>query len=153
VSTPVRLRLRASAVLLVLLGAFGLVATTTATPANAMTSLTNGVLHEAARHKGKPYSYGASGPTRFDCSGFTMYVFARFGKRLPHNSGRQYAAVRHVSKRAMRVGDLVFFRSSGGRIYHVGIYAGANRMWHAPHAGTRVRLDRIYSSNFVVGRA
>jgi cell wall-associated NlpC family hydrolase len=151
VHTPARLRLRASAVLLLLASAFGILATT-ATPANAMTTFQYGVMNEAARHKGQPYVYGATGPTRFDCSGFTMYVYSRFGKHLPHNSARQYGVVRHIAKSAKRVGDLIFFRSSSGHIYHVGIYAGNGRMWHAPHSGSRVQLAPIYSSNYVVGR-
>ncbi|MDP9183913.1 MAG: NlpC/P60 family protein, partial [Actinomycetota bacterium] len=68
--------------LLLLSSAFGVLATT-ATPAQAMTSYQYRLMNEAARHKGQPYVYGAAGPTRFDCSGFTLYVFSRFGKRLP----------------------------------------------------------------------
>ena len=151
VLSPAHLRLRASAVLLALVTAFGLLAAVAA-PANAMTTYQYKVIDEAARHKGQPYVYGAAGPSRFDCSGFTLYVFKRFGKRLPHSSARQYSVVHHISKRSMRVGDLIFFRSSSGRIYHVGIFAGSGRMWHAPHTGSRVQLAKIYSSNFVVGR-
>ena len=107
-------------------------------------------VQEAARHKGAPYQYGASGPTRFDCSGYTRYVFSRFGKSLPHNSAQQYSAVRHVSKSSMRVGDLLFFYNGG--IHHVGIYAGNGYMWHAPHSGDVVRLAKIWTSAYYVGR-
>jgi tight adherence protein C len=48
-------------------------------------------------------------------------------------------------------GDLVFFSSRGG-IYHVAIYAGHNRIWHAPYSGTRVRRDKIWSGNVFFGR-
>jgi cell wall-associated NlpC family hydrolase len=146
-----RARLRASAVLLLLTSAFGVLAVTAA-PANAMTAYEYRVINEASRHRGQPYVYGAAGPTRFDCSGFTLYVFSRFGKRLPHSSASQYGVVRHIAKSSKRPGDLIFFRSSSGRIYHVGIYAGNGRMWHAPHSGSSVRLATIYSSNYVVGR-
>ncbi len=146
-----RLRLRASAVLIALLSVFGVLATTAA-PANAMTTYQANVLHEAARHKGAPYQWGAAGPYRFDCSGFTLYVFKRFGKRLPHSSARQYTVVRHVSKTSKRVGDLIFFKNSSGRITHVGIYAGYGRVWHAPHTGDVVKLSRIWTSRYVVGR-
>jgi cell wall-associated NlpC family hydrolase len=149
---PATLRLRASVVLLALVSAFGVLATTAA-PANAaMTTYQYKVLNEAARHKGQPYVYGAAGPTRFDCSGFTLYVFKRLGKSLPHNSSMQYSRVRHIAKTSRRVGDLIFYRNSSGRIYHVGIYAGNNRIWHAPHSGSYVKLAPIYSSNYVVGR-
>jgi cell wall-associated NlpC family hydrolase len=106
------------------------------------------VLSEAARHRGAPYRYGATGPSAFDCSGFTRYVFGRFGKSLPHNAAGQRHATRAVSRSSMRVGDLVFLDGNG----HVGIYAGNGAMWDAPHSGSRVTLRRIYSSSYTVGR-
>jgi cell wall-associated NlpC family hydrolase len=138
------------AVLIVMVSAF--TALGTATPAEAATAFQKRVVTEASHHAGAPYKYGAAGPTRFDCSGFTMYVFSRFGKRLPHSSASQYSAVHHVAKNQMAPGDLIFFRNSSGRISHVAIYAGAGKMWHAPRAGTVVKLAAIYSSNYVVGR-
>ena len=149
--SPSRGRLRASALLLLLAGAFGLLASTAA-PAQAMTSYQYHVLQEAARHKGQAYQYGAAGPTRFDCSGFTLYVFGRFGKRLPHSSSMQYSAVRHISKSYRQPGDLIFLKNSSGRIYHVGIYAGSGKMWHAPRSGSVVKLATIWTSRYVVGR-
>jgi cell wall-associated NlpC family hydrolase len=146
-----RARVRASALLLLLISAFGALATT-ASPAQAMTSYQYSVIHEAGRHNGQPYVYGAAGPTRFDCSGFTLYVYSRFGKRLPHNSARQYGVVHHISQSHRQVGDLIFFRNSSGSIYHVGIYAGSGRIWHAPHSGSYVKLATIWTSSYVVGR-
>jgi cell wall-associated NlpC family hydrolase len=106
---------------------------------------------EAAKHRGAPYQYGATGPSRFDCSGFTRYVWSRLGKSLPHNSAQQYNSVRHIAKSAMAVGDLVFITSGGG-IHHVGIYAGNGKMWHSPKSGDVVKLAPIYSSSYYVGR-
>ena len=142
-------RVRASAFLLALFTALGVLGV--AAPAEATTYQAQ-VINEAAHHKGAPYSYGAAGPSRFDCSGYTLYVFARFGKQLPHNSAQQYGAVRHISKGSLAVGDLLFFRNSSGRISHVSIYAGNGRMWHAPHSGTVVKLASVYSGNYSVGR-
>ena len=98
--------------------------------------------------------YGAAGPTKFDCSGFTMYVWGRQGKRLPHNSSQQYSssAVRHISKSSKAVGDLIFMKNSSGRITHVGIYAGNNKWWVAPQSGDNVKLQTLYSSDYVVAR-
>ena len=120
-------------------------------PAEAATTLGQRAVTEASHHRGQPYVYGAAGPTRFDCSGFTLYVYSRFGKRLAHNAAMQYAQVRHISKSAIRPGDLVFMRDGGG-IGHVGIYAGGNRWWVAPHTGASVKLQTLYSTNYVVGR-
>jgi cell wall-associated NlpC family hydrolase len=115
------------------------------------TSLGQRAVTEASRHKGAPYQYGAVGPDRFDCSGFTRYVWSRLGKSLPHNSGQQYGAVRHVAKSSAQVGDLIFIYSSSG-IYHVGIYAGGGYFWHSPHTGDVVKKAPIYTSSYYVGR-
>lgn len=124
----------------------------TATPASAATaSLGQRADTEARRHIGKPYSWGAAGPNRFDCSGFTMYVFARLGKRLPHNSRAQYDAVRHVSRSDKRIGDLIFSKRNG-RIGHVGIYAGGSDLWSPVQTGDRVRKQSFAGRDYVVGR-
>jgi cell wall-associated NlpC family hydrolase len=109
------------------------------------------VVQEAARHRGAPYQYGAAGPNTFDCSGFTMYVFGRFGIHLSHNAAAQYDESRHISAASKRPGDLIFFTGSGG-IYHVGIYAGGGQMWAATHSGDVVRYESIYAAPYVVGR-
>jgi len=109
------------------------------------------VLQEAARHKGAPYQYGAAGPNTFDCSGFTMYVFGKFGVHLSHNAASQYGETRHIPSSAKQPGDLIFFTGSGG-IYHVGIYAGGGQMWAATHSGDVVRYESIYEASYVVGR-
>ena len=125
----------------------------TAAPAEALT-LGQQAVREASRHQGKPYAYGAVGPNRFDCSGFTLYVWGRFGKRLPHSSAQQYtsSAVRRISKSSRAQGDLIFMKNSSGRITHVGIYAGTNKWWVAPKSGDRVKLQTLYSTNYVVAR-
>ena len=109
-------------------------------------------VQEASRHKGKPYRYGAAGPNAFDCSGFTQYVFRQLGIELPHSSAAQYNSVRHIDKRDIQLGDLVFMRSRG-RVSHVGIYAGDNTFWVARRSGTTITQQRIWTTDFLVGRA
>ena len=142
---------RVAASLVALTATFGVLGT--AVPAQATTGAPSRIVAEAARHHGQPYSYGSAGPTRFDCSGLTLYVIGRFGRRLPHNAAQQYQVTRHISRSAKQPGDLLFFPSSNGYIGHVAIYAGNNKMWHAPHSGTVVKLVAIYTNNYVVGRA
>ncbi|MDQ3307623.1 MAG: C40 family peptidase, partial [Actinomycetota bacterium] len=94
-----------------------------AAPADAQTSrerkVANGV--QVARNQiGDPYSYGAAGPDRFDCSGLTMYSYGRAGLYLPRTASAQYRYVRHIKKSNIRRGDLMFFYNSGG-VYHMGI--------------------------------
>jgi cell wall-associated NlpC family hydrolase len=116
-----------------------------------LTTVGQQAVTEASRHKGAPYQYGAEGPTRFDCSGFTRYVWSRLGKSLPHNSGQQYSIVRHVAKADKKVGDLIF-TYDGGSIHHVGIYAGNGQWWHSPKTGDVVKLATIYTQSYYVGR-
>ncbi|MEG3628084.1 C40 family peptidase [Streptomyces poriticola] len=108
-------------------------------------------LQVAASKKGSPYQYGATGPYRFDCSGLTLYSFKKAGKRLPRTAAQQYNRTRPVSVRHRKAGDLVFFHS-GRSVYHVGIYAGKGRIWHAPKTGDVVRLQKIWTSSVLYGR-
>lgn len=108
------------------------------------------VMTVAASKRGTPYRYGAAGPRAFDCSGYTSWVYRKVGKSLPRTAQAQYAALHRVSRAAARPGDLVFF---GGRYkHHVGIFAGGNRMWHAPSSGRTVTLAKVYSSRVTFGR-
>ena len=105
----------------------------------------------AASKRGTPYAYGAAGPRAFDCSGYTRWVYARAGRQLPHSSAAQAGRTHRVPAKHARRGDLVFF-TSGGRVYHVGIYAGKGRVWHAPRPGERVHLERIWTRAHFFGR-
>ena len=106
----------------------------------------------AATRRGAPYQWGAVGPRRFDCSGLTMWVYARMGKRLPRTAAQQYAATVHIPSWARRPGDLVFFKTGSGYVHHVGIYAGAGTIWHAPHSGDHVRRARLLTRTVWYGR-
>ncbi|MES4905490.1 MULTISPECIES: C40 family peptidase [unclassified Streptomyces] len=108
-------------------------------------------LQVAASKKGAPYTYGAAGPSRFDCSGLTQYAYKRAGKRLPRTASAQYNRTRHIKAASRHGGDLVFFHS-GGSVYHVGLYAGRGRIWHAPKPGTVVRLERIWTKKVRYGK-
>jgi cell wall-associated NlpC family hydrolase len=106
----------------------------------------------ARKFRGVRYVYGGSTPrTGFDCSGFVRYVYAHFGLSLAHSSFAQFTDGRSVSRASLRPGDLVFFDGLG----HVGIYIGNGHFIHAPHTGTRVRIETLagwYSSRFVGAR-
>lgn len=89
----------------------------------------------------KPYRHSGKGPNSFDCSGFTSFVFRKFGYNLsPSSAGqdRQVPAIRR--KEELQVGDLVFFegRSRNGRVGHVGIVTEtrANGNFKFIHAAT-----------------
>ncbi|MFJ3922093.1 C40 family peptidase [Streptomyces sp. NPDC090022] len=122
------------------------------TPAHASAPYGAKAVEVAASKQGSPYQYGATGPKRFDCSGLTLYAFKKAGRRLPRTAAQQYEHTRHIPEADRVPGDLVFF-PRGGTVGHVGIYAGHDRIWHAPRPGTYVRLERIWSAAVRYGRA
>lgn len=110
------------------------------------------VVAEAKKHDGALYKFAAAGPSRFDCSGFTMYVFRKaVGKKLPHKANSQQNYGTAVAKKNRRIGDLIIFRS-GSYGYHAGVYAGGGYMYDSPHTGARVGKHKIYTSSYVVRR-
>lgn len=117
----------------------------------AQPSLGQRAVSEAASRAGDPYQYGAAGPSSFDCSGLTQWVFGQLGYRLPRTAAAQYQAVRHVPQGDVQPGDLVFFTNSSG-IYHVGVYAGDNEIWHAPRPGEPVQKNVIWTSDYLIGQ-
>lgn len=121
-------------------------------PADAAAPYGVRALAVAASKEGAPYARGATGPKRFDCSGLTLYSFRKAGRRLPRTAEQQYEHTAHISRRNRTPGDLVFF-PKGSTMAHVGIYAGDDKIWHAPRPGARVRLEQIWSRNVRYGRA
>lgn len=86
------------------------------------------LLSEARSHSGKRYRYGAKGPSNFDCSGFTGYVYNQFGYNIGASSRNQFKNGIEVEEGDLRPGDLVFFtgRNSKGGVGHVGIVVNAD---------------------------
>jgi cell wall-associated NlpC family hydrolase len=86
---------------------------------------------------GSPYSWGASGPSAFDCSGLVMWAFGQAGVNLPHSSQALAQGGQPVSRDQMQPGDLITYYSDAS---HVGIYIGDGMMVHASTYGTPVRV-------------
>ncbi|MED4583424.1 C40 family peptidase [Brevibacillus choshinensis] len=80
---------------------------------------------------GTPYKSSGTSKKGFDCSGFTRYVFDALGVDLPHNSAAQYQLGTPVAKDDLQPGDLVFFKTNGRSISHVGIYIGNGTFVHS----------------------
>jgi peptidoglycan DL-endopeptidase CwlO len=95
------------------------------------------VLQYACAHLGDPYQWGASGPSRFDCSGFTMMAWKQAGVSLPHNAAMQASYGTQVGAGDWRAGDVLFFYQPIG---HNGIYLGNGLMIHAPRTSETVRI-------------
>ncbi|MEV2264552.1 bifunctional lytic transglycosylase/C40 family peptidase [Streptomyces anulatus] len=118
------------------------------------------VINAAEEKIGKPYSWGggnANGESTgiccspngssgvstvgFDCSGLTLYAYAKAGITLPRTAAAQYKASEPVKPGRIRPGDLVFYGNSAETIHHVGIYVGNGYILNAPKPGTNVRYD------------
>ncbi|GGW83751.1 C40 family peptidase [Streptomyces lomondensis] len=89
---------------------------------------------------GRPYVWGANGPTGFDCSGLMQWSYAQAGISLPRTSQAQRYAGRQVPLSEARPGDLVVYRADAS---HVGMYMGNGQVIHAPYPGAPVRYDPV----------
>lgn len=98
------------------------------------------VIQAALSRIGSPYSWGAAGPSAFDCSGLVMWSFQQAGISLPHSSQALAAGGQPVSRDQMQPGDLVTYYSDAS---HVGIYIGDGMMVHASTYGTPVRVAPV----------
>lgn len=92
---------------------------------------------------GKPYIWGATGPSGFDCSGLTSYVYKNaINKTLPRTTYSQitFGKSVSVSTKKLKKGDLLFWGN-----YHVGIYVGNGKFVHAPAPGQNVKQQTLAS--------
>ncbi|KGK87925.1 MULTISPECIES: C40 family peptidase [unclassified Clostridium] len=105
------------------------------------------VVSYAYKFMGKPYVWGAAGPSAFDCSGFTLYVYRAFGVNLGHYTGTQFATGQAVSKESLLPGDLVFFNTDSS-ISHVGIYVGGGQFIHASSGSGKVIVSSLSGSYY-----
>lgn len=108
---------------------------------------------EGERYLGVRYVYGGASPSGFDCSGFTMYVYAQFGYSLPHGANRQLSYGTPISKGDLQPGDLVFFYGTDGgdssSASHVGLYVGDGTFIHASSGSSRcVKYSSLYESYY-----
>lgn len=125
--------------------------------ASAATTESLKLLSVGKQYIGVPYQFGApSGATyAFDCSSFAQHVFGKMGIWLPRTSAAQAWIGKPVAKAYLSVGDLVFFRSGGPGVGHVGIYAGGGNMLHASRS-KGITLTSMHTSywtaNYVTAR-
>jgi len=79
------------------------------------------ILNVAAESLGSPYRGGGSTPAGFDCSGFVTYTLNQFDIALPRNSAEMAQIGKRILKKDAKPGDLIFFKTNGSYISHVGI--------------------------------
>lgn len=116
----------------------------------------------AREYIGTPYGYGQNNGKRFDCSGFTSFVFSHYGYTLARSSREQYLEGDSVERGQWQVGDLVFFAGRNGgqsRVGHVGIVVESNgEQFDFIHASTSRGVivshstERYYASRYIGAR-
>jgi cell wall-associated NlpC family hydrolase len=78
-----------------------------------------------------------------------MVVYQLNGLELPRTSGEQWQAGQPIPSQDLRVGDLVFFATRGGKkVSHVGIYTGGDTFLHAPSRGNTIQTASLSSDYF-----
>ena len=122
-------------------------------------AIADALIETASKYVGTPYRLGSTGPNRFDCSGFTSFVYRTEDIQLMRRSADQYTQGKRVSLSELKKGDLVFFSGSrgGSRVGHVGMVVEADndnrsfRFIHASCHGVREdsSTDSYYSSRYV----
>jgi cell wall-associated NlpC family hydrolase len=81
--------------------------------------------------KSVKYKLGGLSKRGIDCSGFVYLTYLkRFGIELPRTTELQAWNGRKISKRKLKAGDLVFFKTSS-KVKHVGIYIEDGKFIHA----------------------
>lgn len=107
---------------------------------------------------GVAYRFGGTSPsTGFDCSGFMQHIFRKaFAVNLPRTSAEQARVGTYVARSDLQPGDMVFFRTHGSRISHVGMYVGNNRFIHAPRTGKRIEIvslsNKYWNARYATAR-
>ena len=113
------------------------------------------VIKEAKKYLGVRYRFGGNTKRGIDCSGFTRAVLKRTGKNLPRTASQQSKSGKHVNKKNLRTGDLVFFKGTYKKgISHVGIYLGKGKFIHASSGAKKVTissLNKQYYRNHYAG--
>jgi cell wall-associated NlpC family hydrolase len=107
-------------------------------------------LKAAVSKLGRPYVWGAEGPSTFDCSGLVQWAFAQAGVRMPRVTHQQWVTGPQVPYSQAHPGDLLFWRNDPTNpdyISHVAIYWGDGKMLHAPRTGDVVKIVPVSTRN------
>jgi cell wall-associated NlpC family hydrolase len=100
------------------------------------------ILSAAESLVGTPYLPGGETPAGMDCSGLVQYTYHQAGVQVPRTTDQLYQAGYHRER--IIPGDLLFFRTTGWGIAHVGIYAGNGQMIHVSASSAQVRKVSVH---------
>lgn len=101
---------------------------------------------------GIPYKWGGNGPSSFDCSGYTQWVYRNAaGISIPRVSRNQAQAGTAVEKGNYKKGDLLYFNTGGSGVSHVGIYIGGDKFIHCSGTQSKPGSVKVSSLNGYYG--
>lgn len=112
----------------------------------------------AKQYIGYNYKWGGTSSKGFDCSGFTMYIYAQYGYNIGRTCNEQSNKGKYITLQNLQPGDIVLFERtySAFGYTHVGIYLGNYLFIHAsnPRQGVTINslLENYYRIRFVCGR-
>lgn len=120
-------------------------------------SIGESIAKTAREYLGCKYRYGSSGPNAFDCSGFTKFIYGKFGIELPRSSSAQASVGTKVSRDELQIGDLLIFSNTYRKgPSHTGIYLGNSKFIHASTSSKGVIISDLnsdyYRKHFSYGR-
>ena len=118
-------------------------ANSTSVPVSASGVSGSDIASYAQQFVGCSYVYGANGPSSFDCSGLTKYVYNHFGYSLNRTSRGQATQGEAVSGE-LQPGDILVFSNDGKQVGHVGIYIGNDKFVHASDPSTGVIVSNLH---------
>jgi len=100
--------------------------------------------------QGSPYVWAEEGPNKFDCSGFTYYMYGSMGIDIPRVAREQAKVGKKISMKELQYGDLIFFATSHNKhkITHVGMYLGDGWFTHASTVKNEVVYSNLFTSPY-----
>ena len=110
------------------------------------------IIATAKQYLGCSYVYGTSGPNTFDCSGFTQFVFKKYGYSLLRSALQQGYNDNYekLTRSELKMGDIVCFNtiSDNDLCDHVGIYISDGNFIHASSGGGCVMISNLDSGYY-----
>jgi len=98
---------------------------------NHTSKVKNLLLSQYRLWEGTPYQYGGTTRSGVDCSAFVQNTYrSKLGYQIPRTTRTQIKLGSSVSKRNLKPGDIVFFKT-GSSSMHNGIYLGKSKFVHA----------------------
>ncbi|CAG7618766.1 Gamma-D-glutamyl-L-lysine dipeptidyl-peptidase [Paenibacillus solanacearum] len=103
------------------------------------------IVDQAMTFLGLPYLWGGLSAFGYDCSGFAYSMYKSQGIQISRDASDQAREGREIGNDSLEPGDLLFFAhdQGKGKVHHVGIYAGGNRMLHSPDSKGAVELVEL----------